>query len=115
MQKGKIRMSGTKYVVWPEGRPDEAVRTDSWLRANLILLRMQIAYLFPVTAARRIRHASSDGEHVDPKAAEIALQLAGAIPPPGGWPPLPEGIGRTPPPSGEETGVLVSIVTHSVV
>ncbi len=109
-------MSGTRHVIWPEGRPDEAVRTESWLRANLILLRMQIAYLFPVASARRIRHASSQDSYVDPKATEIALQLAGAIPPPGGWPPLPDGMRDIPPPRDDGApGDTVQVFTHSVV
>jgi hypothetical protein len=101
----------TGHVLWPEGRPDEAARTSSWWKANLLLLRMQVAYLFPLTKARRIRHATSTDGYVDPVEAETALQAAGAIPPPGGWPePAPASK-----PEGERPTGTVQVTTHSVI
>lgn len=105
-----------KHVIWPEGRPDDAVRTQSGIMAALLLLRMQATLLFPLSGARRVRHATSADDYADPRASELGLQLAGAIPPPGGWPPLPDDI--TVSPATRDDGSpseRVDVTTHSVI
>ena len=84
-----------KHVIWPEGQPSQAVRTQSGIVATLTMLRMQIIQLFPLTKTRRIRHARSEGDYADPAASEMGLQLAGAIAPPGGWPSATTGGKKT--------------------
>jgi hypothetical protein len=103
-----------RHVIWPEGRPDEAVRAESGLKAFFLLMRMQTALLFPLSHARRVRQATSKDEYADPHASEIGLQLAGAIPPPGGWPPLPEGLTIAPADDGSPSD-RVHVTTHSVI
>lgn len=76
----------THYAIWPEGLPGEAIRTDGWLKANAILGWQQISQLFPLSKARRMRVATCEDGMPDPHAAEAALERAGAIAPPGGWP-----------------------------
>lgn len=102
-----------KHVIWPEGRPDEAVRAESGFRAFLLLARMQATLLFPLSEARRVRQATSE-HYADPHASEIVLQLADAIPPPGGWPQLPEGSKVVPVDDGSPSD-MVRITTHSVI
>lgn len=103
-----------KHVIWPEGQPDEAVRAESGLGAFLLLARMQARLLFPLSGARRVRQATSKDGYADPHASEIGLQLAGAIPPPGGWPPLPEGMRIVPADDGCPSD-RVHVTTHSVI
>lgn len=76
----------TYHRIWPEGLPDRARSTTSDWKAKAILAGLQLRALFPISKARRIRHSRCAEGMPDPHVVEAALEDAGAIAPPGGWP-----------------------------
>ena len=62
-----------QHNIWPEGFPEKSEHTESPWTAFWIVLRMQVASLFPLGQARRIRHAISR-EMLDPYAIEQQLK-----------------------------------------
>lgn len=80
-------------LVWPEGRPDEAVSPTNGWRTALVLVRLHLRNLINPSKARRTRVASCAEGRPDAHLVEAALEDAGAIPPPGGWP-RPRRTGR---------------------
>lgn len=101
----------TAHVLWPEGLPGKARRTTSKWMAIAILARMQMTGLFPLPRTRRIRHSRCEEGMPDPYMVEAALEDAGAIPPPGGWPrPRPSVEAAVDAPRGD-----VHTTTHAVI
>jgi hypothetical protein len=99
------------HMIWAEGRPDAARRTQSTLHAHAIVAGMHMRMLFPPWKARRIRHSRCEEGQPDPRVVEAVLEDAGAIPPPGGWPRPRVPIETTPDaPTGD-----VLVTTHAVI
>lgn len=103
--------SSPHVLVWPEGRPDEAVSPPNAWRTALTIARLNLRNLMNPFKARRTRVASCAEGTPDAHLVEAALEDAGAIPPPGGWP-RPRRTGSNDPdaPRGD---VLIS--TRSVI
>jgi len=97
-------------VIWPEGRPDEAVAPKGFWSALLHRLRLDMRNHLAPSRARRVRVATCEEGRPDPHVVEAALEDLGATAPPGGWP-RPRRSGSSDPdaPRGD-----VRIVTHSV-
>ena len=78
--------SSPHVLVWPEGRPDEAVSPPNAWRTALTIAKLHIRNLMNPSKARRTRVASCEKGPPDAHLVEAALEDAGSIPPPGGWP-----------------------------
>lgn len=101
----------THVLIWPEGRPDDAVAPTTWWGVIRERVRLDVRNLVAISKARRTRVATCREGLPDAHVVEAALEDVGAIPPPGGWP-RPKHSGSDDP---DALRGDVSVHTHSVI